>query len=51
VKKVGPYMVPRTMSSTNTACLATPFKIKGVNYSYKVKPYYLTVTQKNQLNF
>ncbi len=33
VKRVGPYMVPRTMSSTNTACLATPFKIKGVNYS------------------
>jgi 3-oxoacyl-[acyl-carrier-protein] synthase-1 len=33
VKKVGPYMVTRTMSSTNTACLATPFKIKGVNYS------------------
>lgn len=33
VKKVGPYMVPRAMSSTNTACLATPFKIKGVNYS------------------
>ncbi|NOS89122.1 MAG: beta-ketoacyl-ACP synthase I, partial [Methylococcaceae bacterium] len=33
VKKVGPYMVPRSMSSTNTACLATPFKIKGVNYS------------------
>ncbi len=33
VKKVGPYMVPRTMSSTNTACLATPFKIKVVNYS------------------
>ncbi|NOT10443.1 MAG: beta-ketoacyl-ACP synthase I [Methylococcaceae bacterium] len=33
VKKVGPYMVPRTMSSTNTACLATPFKIKGANYS------------------
>ncbi|PKM10202.1 MAG: beta-ketoacyl-[acyl-carrier-protein] synthase I [Gammaproteobacteria bacterium HGW-Gammaproteobacteria-3] len=33
VKKVGPYMVPRTMSSTNNACLATPFKIKGVNYS------------------
>jgi 3-oxoacyl-[acyl-carrier-protein] synthase-1 len=26
-------MVPRTMSSTTTACLATPFKIKGVNYS------------------
>jgi 3-oxoacyl-[acyl-carrier-protein] synthase-1 len=33
VRKVGPYMVPRTMSSTNSACLATPFKIKGVNYS------------------
>ena len=33
VKRVGPYMVPRTMSSTNTACLATPFKIKGVNYT------------------
>jgi 3-oxoacyl-[acyl-carrier-protein] synthase-1 len=33
VKYVGPYRVPRTMSSTNTACLATPFKIKGVNYS------------------
>lgn len=33
VKKVGPYMVPRAMSSTNTACLATPFKIKGVNYT------------------
>jgi 3-oxoacyl-[acyl-carrier-protein] synthase-1 len=33
VRRVGPYMVPRTMSSTNTACLATPFKIKGVNYS------------------
>lgn len=33
IKKVGPYMVPRAMSSTNTACLATPFKIKGVNYS------------------
>ena len=32
-KKVGPYMVPRTMSSTNTATIATPFKIKGVNYS------------------
>ncbi len=32
-KKVGPFMVPRTMSSTNSACLATPFKIKGVNYS------------------
>lgn len=33
LKRVGPYMVPRTMSSTTTACLATPFKIKGVNYS------------------
>jgi 3-oxoacyl-[acyl-carrier-protein] synthase-1 len=33
VKKVGPYMVPRTMSNTNSACLATPFGIKGVNYS------------------
>jgi 3-oxoacyl-[acyl-carrier-protein] synthase-1 len=33
VKKVGPYRVPRTMSSSVSACLATPFKIKGVNYS------------------
>ncbi len=33
VRRVGPYMVPRTMSSTVSACLATPFKIKGVNYS------------------
>ncbi len=33
VKQVGPYRVPRAMSSTNTACLATPYKIKGVNYS------------------
>jgi 3-oxoacyl-[acyl-carrier-protein] synthase-1 len=32
-KRVGPFMVPRTMSSTNSATLATPFKIKGVNYS------------------
>ena len=32
-KKVGPFMVPRTMSSTNSAVLATAFKIKGVNYS------------------
>ncbi len=30
---MGPYMVPRTMASTTSACLATPFKIKGVNYS------------------
>ena len=33
IKRVGPYMVPRTMSSTVSACLATPFKILGVNYS------------------
>ena len=33
VKRVGPYRVPRTMSSTVSACLATPFKIKGVNYT------------------
>jgi len=33
IKRVGPYMVTRAMSSTNTACLATPFKIKGINYS------------------
>ena len=32
-KRMGPYMVTRCMSSTNSACLATPFKIKGVNYS------------------
>lgn len=33
VRRVGPYRVPRTMSSTNSATLATPFAIKGVNYS------------------
>ena len=33
VKRIGAYMVPRTMSSTTSACLATPFRIKGVNYS------------------
>ncbi|MBP7547672.1 MAG: beta-ketoacyl-ACP synthase I [Corallincola sp.] len=33
VKRIGPYMVPRTMSSTTSACLATPFAIKGVNYT------------------
>ena len=33
VRKIGPYMVTRTMGSTVSACLATPFKIKGVNYS------------------
>ncbi|MBM3492089.1 MAG: beta-ketoacyl-ACP synthase I [Alphaproteobacteria bacterium] len=32
-RRVGPFMVPRCMSSTNSACLATFFKIKGVNYS------------------
>mgnify|MGYP006101864617 FL=1 len=32
-KKMGPCIVPRTMSSTNSATLAVPFKIKGVNYS------------------
>ena len=33
LKRVGPYRVTRTMGSTVSACLATPFKIKGVNYS------------------
>ena len=33
IRRVGPYMVTRTMSSTISACLATPFKIKGINYS------------------
>ncbi|MDH3638924.1 MAG: beta-ketoacyl-ACP synthase I [Gammaproteobacteria bacterium] len=33
VKKVGPYMVTRTMASTNAACVGTAFKIKGVCYS------------------
>jgi len=33
VRKVGPYMVPRTMCSTVSACLATAFQIKGVSYS------------------
>lgn len=33
VKRIGPYMVTRTMGSTVSACLATPFKIKGANYS------------------
>ena len=32
-KKVGPFMVPRAMSSTNSATLATAFKIKGLSYS------------------
>ena len=33
VKRIGPYMVPRIMTSTVSACLATVFKIRGVNYS------------------
>lgn len=33
VKRVGPYAVTKAMSSTTSACLATPFKIKGVSYS------------------
>lgn len=33
VRKLGPYLVPRTMSSTVSACLATPFQIRGLNYS------------------
>jgi 3-oxoacyl-[acyl-carrier-protein] synthase-1 len=32
-RKVGPFEVPKSMSSTNSATLATPFRIKGVNYS------------------
>ena len=33
VRKIGPYAVTKTMSSSISACLATPFKIKGLNYS------------------
>ncbi|WOX06707.1 beta-ketoacyl-ACP synthase I [Microbulbifer pacificus] len=33
VRKVGAFRVPQVMGSTVSACLATPFKIKGVNYS------------------
>jgi len=33
IKRVGPYRVTQVMGSTTSACLATPFKIKGVNYS------------------
>jgi len=33
VKRIGPYRVTQTMGSTVSACLATPFKIKGANYS------------------
>ena len=33
LKRIGPYRVTQTMGSTVSACLATPFGIKGVNYS------------------
>ena len=33
VRKIGPYGVTKTMGSTVSACLATPFRIKGINYS------------------
>ena len=33
LRKIGPYMVTRTMGSTTSACLSTAFKIKGINYS------------------
>ncbi len=33
IRRVGPYRVTQTMASTVSACLATPFKIKGINYS------------------
>ncbi len=33
IRRVGPYRVTQTMSSTVSACLATPFRIRGVNYS------------------
>ena len=33
IKRVGPYGVTKCMGSTVSACLATPFQIKGVNYS------------------
>lgn len=33
IRRVGPYLVTRCMSSTVAACLSTPFKIKGVSYS------------------
>lgn len=33
VKRIGPYRVTQIMGSTVSACLATPFQIKGVNYS------------------
>ena len=33
IRRLGPYRVTQTMGSTVSACLATPFEIKGVNYS------------------
>ena len=33
IRRVGPYRVTQTMGSTVSACLATPFRIRGVNYS------------------
>ncbi|MDY6941607.1 MAG: beta-ketoacyl-ACP synthase I [Pseudomonadota bacterium] len=33
IRRVGPYMVPRTMASTTSACLATSYQIQGINYS------------------
>ncbi len=33
IKRIGPYMVPRCMGSTVSACLSTTFHIKGINYS------------------
>ncbi|WP_227370324.1 beta-ketoacyl-ACP synthase I [Halomonas sp. M20] len=33
LRRIGPYRVTRTMGSTVSACLATPFQIKGINYS------------------
>ena len=43
-KRMGPFMVTRGMSSTNSACLATPFKIKGVNYSISSALLYISFT-------
>jgi 3-oxoacyl-[acyl-carrier-protein] synthase-1 len=33
LRRVGPYRVTQTMGSTVSACLATPFRIRGINYS------------------
>ena len=33
IKRIGAFMVPRTMTSTTSACLATPFAIKGINFT------------------